>query len=114
MEPTNVINIAILPEVSADIELQHFTHSSTGAKATPAKLLKIVLNRLDSGVCIFIFKKKDGAYRKAIGTRHEPSIPGTREPAAMAASDTKTNFWDIEVNEWKSFTNDSVVAVIIF
>lgn len=113
--PCLPISIAMLPSVMADIELQSYTHSSTGHKATPDKLLKIVTTHLDSGICQFIYRKKDGVYRKATGTRKAEFIPITKTSATTAAPvEGKTNYFDFGSKEFRSFSNDSVVAVLVW
>lgn len=100
----------------ADITLESYTHSSSGAKATPEKLLNIVLTNLDTGVCCFIFKKQNGAYRKCIGTRNPALILNAKDAAIteVKPTDTKINFYDLTAMEFKAFSRNSVVAVLVF
>lgn len=115
MEPTMIINVAMLPSVSADISIEQYTMSSSGKKATPEKLGNIVLTRLDAGVCLFIFRKQSGALRKAIGTRRAELIPLTKQSkGTVEPSATKTNFYDLVELDWRSYNNDSIVGVLVW
>ncbi len=114
-EPTNTVNLAILPEAQQEIAIEYYTHSSSGKKATHKQLSNIVLTRLDSGVCLFIFRKQSGALRKAIGTRRVELIPLTKQAkGGIAPSAAKVNFYDLVELDWRSYNTDSIVAVLIF
>lgn len=110
--------LVLIPDYSEEVQLSTYTHSKAGKPASPAQLFKLTKNALEEGVCIFVFVKKDGTLRKAVGTRkydimpaatHDPNKPYTPK----GADGISTAYWDYDSNSFKSFKNDSVVALIV-
>lgn len=69
--------------------------------------------KLAEGVISFGFTKKDGSFRKALGTRNLNLIPAEDVPV-LAGGPEKTNsipFWDLEKKAWRSVSVDSIVEV---
>ncbi len=75
------------------------------------------LDRLRKGISIFIFTKKDGGLRKAIGTLNEATIPKERGDEVKKyhkPSPVNQTFYDLQTNEFRSYNVDSLVALIDF
>lgn len=84
---------------------------------TSVDLYEHTLDRLRKGVAIFIFRKKDGTYRKAIGTLNEATIPTEKGDEARSyhkPSPLNQTFYDLQTLQFRSFNVDSVVALIDF
>ena len=72
-----------------------------------------LINVLDENVTRFQFKKMDGTIRTALGTRNELLIP---KQAMVSYLDDISNksvvFWDLEEEDFRSFSRNAEVAVI--
>jgi len=72
-----------------------------------------LINVLDENVTRFQFKKMDGSIRTALGTRNELLIP---KQAMVSYLDDISNksvvFWDLEEEDFRSFSRNAEVAVI--
>lgn len=80
-------------------------------------LQELNLDRLIKGVSIFIFRKKDGSLRKAIGTLNENTIPRIRTDEAKKAHTPSPNnqtFFDLQSLEFRSYNVEALIAVIKF
>lgn len=115
------IKIAQLPTSVEAIQISSYSVSAKGVPASPERLYKIVHAALEAGICCFVFRKKsDGSLRRATGTRKYDIMPVTpHDPNAAPykpkeTNETKTAYWDYDSNSFKSFQNDSVVAVLVF
>ena len=111
------INVVMLPAVSAEISIEKYTASSTGKECTSKQLYKLTMTALNMGVASFVFVKKDGSFRKAVGTLNPNTIPLEKKSAMSDKSKpdgNKQNFYDLQINEFRSFEIDSIVALIMF
>ena len=112
------IQIPILPAHLNKVTLEYYAQSSSGKVATPAKLYNLVMDKMLTGIAVFIFQKKDGMYRQAIGTLNPAMMPVHNQLDATGHINTpldKPNqaFYDLEVQSFKSFGKDRVVAIIM-
>ena len=115
------VRLVLLEEMSEDIQISTYSRSAKGIPASPEKLFRITKTALEAGICFFTYLKKDGTLRKATGTRKYDIMPKQEvDPAAKpfrpqdhADNDVKTAYWDYESNSFKSFQNNSVVAVLV-
>lgn len=59
------------------------------------------------------FTKKDGSERVGTFTTSSKLIPATKQPSGTGTprkvSDSNTRVFDLEKQEWRSFSNDSVI-----
>ena len=81
-----------------------------GAKAMLIEQLKA---KLQSGVATFIYQKKDGSYRIAIGTTCRAIVE--REIVGTGASREyfcTSAYWDIQAGGWRSFRWENIIAVL--
>ncbi len=110
-------------DYTAFIDIQHVPDLSNADwlsmddTATPVALYEHTLDKLRKGVAVFIFKKKNGDYRKAIGTLNEATIPkerGEETKRYIKPSSEKQTFYDLQINDFRSFNVDSLVALIDF
>ena len=72
-----------------------------------------LINLLDENVARFQFKKMDGSIRTALGTRNELLIP---KKAMVSYLDDISNksvvFWDLEEEDFRSFSKTAEVSII--
>ena len=86
-------------------KLKHMYYSETTVK----NLIQV----LDENVTRFQFKKKDGSIRTALGTRNELLIPKQAQVSYLDdISDKSVVFWDLEEEDFRSFSKNAEVAVI--
>jgi hypothetical protein len=75
--------------------------------------VKNLIQVLDENVTRFQFKKKDGSIRTALGTRNELLIPKQAQVSYLDdISDKSVVFWDLEEEDFRSFSKNAEVAVI--
>ena len=68
---------------------------------------------LDENVARFQFRKKDGSIRNALGTRNELLIPKDQQVAYIDdISHKSVVFWDLEEEDFRSFSSDAEVSII--
>lgn len=108
------VNLVKLPY--ADISIAEYTKDSKGKSATVEKLLKLLTCQLEGGIGIFIYTKKDGTMRKAIGTTAHGYIPAPMlsKIQSKKPDTSKINYYDLEAQDWRAFTPDSLVGVVLF
>jgi hypothetical protein len=71
------------------------------------------INVLDENVTRFQFKKLDGTTRTALGTRNELLIPKQAMVSYLDDISKKSVvFWDLEEEDFRSFSRNAEVAVI--
>ena len=81
---------------------------------TTNTLLEELKERLRKGEVKFVFTKKDGTERVALGTtkkeiygiEHEPKGTGKKK------NESTTCYYDLEKQSWRSFVNESLVKII--
>lgn len=105
------IRLARLPEATISVEL--FTHTTKGTPASPKRLYEIAVGHMEAGICIFVFRKKDGSMRKAIGTLAPALLPFTDTKPPIDRQGVQ-NYYDLESRQFKAFSKDSVLAVLMF
>jgi WYL_2, Sm-like SH3 beta-barrel fold len=72
-----------------------------------------LINVLDEGVMRFQFKKLDGTTRTALGTRNELLIPKQAQVSYLDdISNKSVVFWDLEEEDFRSFSKNAEVSVI--
>jgi hypothetical protein len=72
-----------------------------------------LINVLDENVTRFQFKKMDGTIRTALGTRNELLIPKQAQVSYLDdISNKSVVFWDLEEEDFRSFSKNAEVAVI--
>jgi hypothetical protein len=72
-----------------------------------------LINVLDENVTRFQFKKLDGSIRNALGTRNELLIPKQAQVSYLDDISPKSVvFWDLEEEDFRSFSKNAEVAVI--
>jgi hypothetical protein len=72
-----------------------------------------LINVLDENVTRFQFKKLDGSIRNALGTRNELLIPKQAGVSYLDDISKKSVvFWDLEEEDFRSFSRNAEVAVI--
>ena len=67
---------------------------------------------LSKGPVWIKFTKKDGTERVGSFTTNASSIPAEKQPVGTSTrkvSTTSTRVFDLEKQEWRSFSNDSVI-----
>ena len=70
--------------------------------------------RLHSGVVKFSFVKKDGSVRNAMGTTNLTLISESDRPKSSTNTGPRVNFYDIQIGEWRSVSEDSEVTIHSF
>jgi len=104
------LQVVCLPETARNIQYAVVTHGKL--PATPEQLYRLVMQRLEGGVCVFVYIISDGSYRTAIGTLNSKLIPGN-PPARVAKADEPTQtYWDFERAAFRDFRRNNVVAII--
>ena len=77
---------------------------------------KHIKEELRNGECVFEFYKADGTLRVARGTTDCAIIPSIDHPTAYPRAKksdpvTATAFYDLDIQGWRSFRNDSIVYI---
>ena len=70
--------------------------------------------KLNSGVVSFSYKKTNGEWREAHGTRNPEGIDlvGGEKPKGTGAEKEGTiAYWDLDVEGWRSCREDKIIAV---
>ena len=67
--------------------------------------------KIKSGELKFEYTKKDGSIREAKGTSRLDMIPEGLHPKGGIKATKGTPYFDIEINEWRSVTADSLISV---
>jgi len=67
--------------------------------------------RIKNGELKFEYTKKDGSIREAKGTSRLDMIPEGLHPKGGIKATKGTPYFDIEINEWRSVTSDSLISV---
>jgi hypothetical protein len=67
--------------------------------------------KIKSGELKFEYTKKDGSIREAKGTSRLDMIPEGLHPKGGIKATKGTPYFDIEINEWRSITADSLISV---
>lgn len=108
------IPMLLLPGNAHEVKLAKYTHNSKDEAVTPEQLYKRLMKLLQAGVAMFVYIKKDGSYRGAVGTVDPTRIPKVYTlPLKEANPDSPIqNYWDFGTNEFKAFSKDSVVSII--
>lgn len=73
------------------------------------------LDKLVNGVSVFVFKKKDGTYRTAVGTLNPNTIPMEKSDEAKTyhrPSPLNQTFYDLQKNVFRSYNIESLIAII--
>lgn len=72
------------------------------------------IDRLETGICHLEFTKADGTLRSMWATRCLAHVPDERTPRGDV-SKTKSNkvvpVFDLEINEWRSFSRDRLLTI---
>jgi hypothetical protein len=67
--------------------------------------------KIKHGELKFEYTKKDGSIREAKGTSRLDMIPEGLHPKGGVKATKGTPYFDIEINEWRSITSDSLISV---
>ena len=79
------------------------------SETTVSNLVRV----LDENVTRFQFKKLDGSIRNALGTRNELLIPKEEEIKFIDDISPKSVvFWDLEEEDFRSFSKTAEVSII--
>ena len=81
---------------------------------TDVRTQELIENLLKSGSITVTFTKKDGSNRVMKCTLNESLIPSDKVPKGESTrkhNDAVRPVFDLEINEWRSFTWDSVTEV---
>lgn len=73
-------------------------------------------DELHKGIVLVEFTKKDGTNRVMKCTLNEELIPSEFTPKGVgkAKNDSILSVFDVEVNGWRSFGYESIIAVLYF
>lgn len=75
--------------------------------------LEKLVDDLSKGAVKFKYVKKDGTVREAFGTTNLGFIPTDKQPHSdnqdKYFSKVITRYYDLDVKDWRSFQNDSLV-----
>ncbi len=67
--------------------------------------------KIKHGELKFEYTKKDGSIREAKGTSRLDMIPEGLHPKGGVKATKGTPYFDIEINEWRSISTDSIILV---
>jgi len=63
---------------------------------------------------LFSYLKKDGTFRKAIGTLNENLIPEEKRPKNSSKNNgSNLKYFDLDKNDWRSISKDCSIIEII-
>ena len=86
-------------------------------KLTSQNVADILREKLQQGGVNFVFKKKDGSRREAIGTTNLVVIPQDQWPKDMGAeikapkNESVVTYYDMEKLSWRSCRADSILEI---
>lgn len=76
-------------------------------------LINQLKDKMHEGIVSFKYEKIDGEIREAHGTLKLDIIPEEMHPknTGRKQSENKTNYYDTDKEEWRSFNNELLISV---
>ena len=68
-----------------------------------------LVDELNNGIIKFFFQKVGGKLRIAHGTTNLANIPSEHQPSGGSAARNVIPFFDVNLQEWRSVSKESVV-----
>lgn len=80
-------------------------------------IVDVLREKLQQGEVYFVYKKKDGSQRAAVGTTNLDLVPQWQWPKDMGAetkderNDSLVTYYDIEKQSWRSCKTENILEI---